>query len=477
MATRRMALKATVAGAALAAVMALAPMAGAQTIDEALANAYRSNPELLAQRAALRATDETVPQALSQWRPSVTLSGNTGKARDFNSTTTTVYGANGSRDQQTTENERDRTPLQATLTVTQPLYRGGRSTAELARAEANVQAGRAQARAACTPRDPRMPSPLFNPPPRLCGPGAHINNVPAFLARQLDAARDRFQVGEITRTDVSQAEARLSQSQASRTKSEGDVNTARATFLRTTGMEAGRVSVPPVPRGLPGSAEEARAWAQAQNPNIIQARYAHESAGQDVALVEGEQLPSIALQADAIRGKETQTRGTIRDTVDVLLTFSVPIYQQGATDARVRGAKQTQGQRRTQVDVALRQAINDATTAWQQLSTARAQIGSFTAQIRANEIALEGVEQEARVGSRTVLDVLNAEQELLNSRVSLVQAQRDEVLASFQLLSAVGKLQARELGLPVEIYDPASNLSATRDRWSGNDIPGEAAKK
>ncbi|OSO93754.1 hypothetical protein B7O87_05395, partial [Cylindrospermopsis raciborskii CENA303] len=144
MATRRMALKATVAGAALAAVMALAPMAGAQTIDEALANAYRSNPELLAQRAALRATDETVPQALAQWRPSVTLSGNTGKARDFNDTTTTVYGANGSRDQQTVDNQRTRTPVSATVTVTQPLYRGGRSTAELARAEANVLAGRAQ---------------------------------------------------------------------------------------------------------------------------------------------------------------------------------------------------------------------------------------------------------------------------------------------------------------------------------------------
>lgn len=476
MATRRMALKATVAGVALAAAMALAPMAGAQTIDEALANAYRSNPELLAQRAALRATDETVPQALSQWRPSVTLSGNTGKARDFNETTTTVYGANGSSDLQTVDNQRVRTPLSATLTVTQPLYRGGRSTAELARAEANVQAGRAQLGVVEQRVLLDSATAYINLAQALAVLDLNINNVQV-LQRQLDAARDRFQVGEITRTDVSQAEARLSQAQASRTKSEGDVNTARATFLRTTGMEPGRVSVPPVPRGLPGGAEEARAWAQAQNPNIVQARFAHESAGQDVALVEGEQLPTVALQADAIRGRETQTRGVTRDTVDVLLTFSVPIYQQGATDARVRGAKQTQGQRRTQIDVALRQAINDATTAWQQLSTARAQIGSFTAQIRANEIALEGVEQEARVGSRTVLDVLNAEQELLNSRVSLVQAQRDEVLAAFQLLSAVGKLQARDLGLPVEIYDPVANLEATRDRWSGNDIPGETARK
>ncbi|MFN8759151.1 MAG: TolC family outer membrane protein [Tagaea sp.] len=465
-------LKGTTATAVLAAFLALATPAGAQSIEEALANAYRTNPELLAQRAALRATDETVPQALSQWRPSITLSGNTGRARDFSSSTTTNFGANGSRDQTTTENERVRTPMSATLTLTQPLYRGGRSTAELARAEANVSAGRAQLDAIEQRVLLDTATAYINLAQAFAVLELNINNVQV-LQRQLDAARDRFQVGEITRTDVSQAESRLAQAQASRTRSEGDVATARATFLRTAGVEAGRVRVPAVPRGIPGTEADARAMAQTVNPNVVQARFAHDAASQDVALVEGEQLPTVALQADAIKARETQTRGVTRDTVDVLLTFSVPIYQQGATDARVRGAKQTQGQRRTQIDVATRQAVDDATRGWQQLQTARAQIGSFTAQIRANEIALEGVEQEARVGSRTVLDVLTAEQELLNSRVSLVQAQRDEVLAAFQLLSAVGRLRASELGLPVEIYDPAANLGAVRGRWRGNDIPGE----
>jgi outer membrane protein len=476
MATRGTILRATTAMAALAVGLAFATPSGAQSIEETLANAYRTNPEFLAQRAALRATDETVPQALSQWRPSITLSGNTGRARDFSSTTSTNFGAGGSRDQTTTENERVRTPLSATLQLTQPLYRGGRSTAELARAEANVEAGRAQLGVVEQRILLEAATSYINLAQAFAVLELNINNVQV-LQRQLDAARDRFQVGEITRTDVSQAEARLAQAQANRTRSEGEVATTRATFLRSAGLEAGRVRVPAVPRGLPGNEAEARSWAQAANPNIVQARFSHESATQDVALIEGEQLPTVALQADAIKARETTTRGLTRDTLDVLLTFSVPIYQQGSTDARVRGAKQTQGQRRTQVDVATRQAIDDSTRGWQQLATARAQIGSFTSQIRANEIALEGVEQEARVGSRTVLDVLNAEQELLNSRVSLVQAQRDEVLAAFQLLSAVGKLRASELGLPVDIYDPATNLNATRDRWRGNDIPGEEPRR
>jgi outer membrane protein len=463
------------AAIALAIGLSVSP-AAAQSLEEALANAYRSNPELLAQRAALRAVDEQVPRAMSQWRPTVQVTGNTGIARDYNETTTTVFGPAGSSDNNTVRNQRVRHPYTATLQATQPLYRGGRSTAELARAEANIQASRAL----LSVTEQRVlldaATAYINLARELAVLDLNTNNVQV-LQRQLEAARDRFQVGEITRTDVSQAEARLAQSQAARTGSEGNVNTARAAYLRVVGLEASRPSVPAVPAALlPGSAAEARDVALASNPTVVQARYTHESAGHDVALIEGEKLPTVGLQADAIRGWETQTRGVQRDTVDLLLTFTVPIYQQGLTDARVREAKQTQGQRRTQIDVSQRQVTDEANRAWQQLQTARAQIASFQAQIRANEIALEGVSQEARVGSRTVLDVLNAEQELLNSRVSLVQSQRDQVLAAFQLLSATGRLTARSLSLPVEYYDPEAYAKSTRDRWFGTDIPGEAPK-
>jgi outer membrane protein/adhesin transport system outer membrane protein len=168
--------------------------------------------------------------------------------------------------------------------------------------------------------------------------------------------------------------------------------------------------VPALPRALlPGSEEEARQLALANNPTLAQARFTLESSKHDIALVEGEKMPTVNLQADAIKSHEPPgSRGFERDTIDLLLTFSVPIYQAGQPDARAREAKQVQGQRRTQVDVSQRQIADDATRAWQQFMTAGAQIQSFQAQIRSNEIALEGVSQEARVGSRTVLDVLNA---------------------------------------------------------------------
>ncbi len=463
------------AAIALAIGFAGAP-AGAQSLEEALANTYKSNPELLAQRAALRAVDEQVPRALSQWRPTVQITGNTGAARDYNSTTSTVYGANGSRDRQTIENQRVRQQGLAQLQMVQPLYRGGRSTAELARAEANIQASRAQLSATEQRVLLDAATAYINLARELAVLDLNVNNVQV-LQRQLDAARDRFQVGEITRTDVSQAEARLAQAQATRTGSEGNVRSARATYLRVVGDEAGRVAVPAVPTNLPGSDAEARNLALSANPTVTQARYAHESAGQDVSLIEGEKLPTVNLQADAIRSMDPAgSKGLQRDTVDLLLAVTVPIYQQGLTDARVREAKQTQGQRRTQIDVSQRQVVDDANRAWQQLTTARAQIQSFEAQIRANEIALDGVSQEARVGSRTVLDVLNAEQELLNSRVSLVQSQRDQVLAAFQLLSATGRLTARDLALKVDLYDPTAYSESTRNRWIGTDIPDEAPK-
>jgi TolC family type I secretion outer membrane protein len=454
-----------------------APGAFAQSLEEALSNAYRTNPEILAQRSALRAVDEQLPRALSQWRPNVLLSGNAGPAREWNRSTTTVFGSNGAQDKNTTVTERFRQQGLATFTVTQPLYRGGRSEAELNRAEANVQAGRAQLNALEQRVLLDAATAYINLARELAVLELNTNNVQV-LQRQLDAARDRFQVGEITRTDVSQAEARLAQAQAARTGSEGNVSTARAAYLRVVGSEGGRPAVPGLPANLPGSEDQARALALAANPTLSQARYAFESSRHDVSLIDGEKLPTVALQGDAIRSREPSgSPNFTRDTVDVLLTLSVPIYQQGLTDARVREAKQIQGQRRTQVDVSQRQVTDDATRAWQQLTTAGAQIESFQAQIRSNEIALEGVSQEARVGSRTVLDVLNAEQELLNSRVSLVQSQRDQVLAAFQLLSATGRLSAKDLGLPVEIYDPSTYTEATRSRWFGTDIPDETPPK
>ncbi len=437
-----------------------------QSIEEALAAAYRTNPQLLAERARLRATDELVAQALSNWRPSVSFSGDVGKARDWNRTTDTLTNRR-------TDTERVRTPATANATVRQPLYRGGRTVAETSRAENNVQRGRAQLQAV----EQQVLLDAAVAYSNLLRDAAvlelNVNNEQV-LTRQLTAARDRFQVGEVTRTDVSQAEARVSRARADRIQAEGNLTSTRANFRRVVGEVPGRLQPARLPPALPTSEPQAIQLA-GENPSVQAAVFNERVARDTVDVIAGEMLPTVNLQGSLIRGEETQTRGFDRDSATVQVTVAVPLYQQGQVEARVREAKQTAGQRRIEVDDARRRAMEDTTRAWEALNTARARIQAIQSQIRAAQVALEGVIQESRVGSRTVLDVLDAEQELLNAKVQLVQSQRDEVVAAYQLASATGQLTAVKLGLPVEVYDPTRNYAETRGRWWGTGIGGESA--
>lgn len=433
--------------------------AQAQSMDEVLALTYRTNPQLLADRARLRAIDENVARALSNWRPTVSVSGQVGRARDRLRTESDT-GA-------TTAN-RLRSPESVTLTVTQPLYRGGRTLAETSRAENQVQQGRAQLLSTEQGVLLDAATAYTNLLREQAVLDLNINNEQV-LTRQLEAARDRFQVGEITRTDVSQAEARLSRARADRIQAEGNLTSSRANYLRIVGEAPGRLAPARLPPNLPENETQALALA-AGNPAVLAARFGERAARDDIDLIAGEQLPTLSLQGDLSRADETQTAGLRRDTADILAVLSVPLYQAGAVDARVRQAKHTAGQQRILVDDTLRRAQEDITRTWEGLTTAQARIRAFETQIRAAEIALEGVEQEARVGSRTVLDVLDAEQELLDAKVSLVRAQRDEIVAGYQLAAAVGRLTAQSLGLTVEVYDPTINYGATRTKWIGTDV-------
>lgn len=450
---------ALLAGTALA--LGIAGESAAQTIDDALATAYRTNPSLAAERARLRALDEGVPKALSGWRPTVTLSGSTGKARDQNRQEDMVKDS-------TTSVGRLRSPDNATLTVTQPLYRGGRTLADTSRAEHLVQRGRAVLQGAEQTVLLDAATAYANLLRDQATLDLNINNEQV-LTRQLQAARDRFQVGEITRTDVSQAEARLERARADRIQSEGNLTSSRSTYERVIGeVPPPRLASARLPQNLPRSENEARD-ATANHPDVIAASFQERAAKDDVDLITGEKLPTVNLNGNLIRDTEASTRGFQRDTASVTVSVSVPLYQAGQTDARVREAKQVAGQRRLELDEQKRRAQESARRNWEALTTARARIQAFEAQIRAAEIALDGVEQEARVGLRTVLDVLDAEQELFNAKVNLVGAQRDEIVASFQLASAVGRLSAAELALPVEIYDPTRYYNETRERWTGTD--------
>ena len=427
--------------------------ANAQTIEDTLTIAYRNNPTLLGQRAKLRATDEGVPQALSDWRPSVEITGSAG-LEGITNTTSTNRGQH-------------REPRSLGVTFTQSLYRGGRTMAATREAKNTVHAERA--RLAETEQDVLLDAAtafldVFRDEAVL---KLNINNEQV-LKRQLKATRDRFEVGEITRTDIHQAEARLAGTAADRIESKGNLEASRATYRNVVGEAAPRnLKVPSPPTGHPDTREEANKAAAVDNPVIVSAEFDRKALEDKVDEVRGELLPTLSVSTGVTRAFESSSQTGRLDTAKITLNLTIPLYQQGEVFSRLREAKQDVAEQVQVVDQARRDAIEEATRAWESLVTARARVKSFKAQIEANVVALEGVEREAQVGSRTVLDALDAEQELLDSRVAHVRAQRDELVAIFELKAAMGQLTAQRMHLSVGAYDPAVHYQEVRDKWFG----------
>ncbi|HAY49381.1 MULTISPECIES: TolC family outer membrane protein [Thalassospira] len=429
--------------------------ASAESLEDALIKAYQSNPTLEAGRASLRSTDEEISAALSNWRPSVTLSGDAG-FREYN---TEVNGS---------ETENSLTPYTVGLNVTQPLYRGGRTTAQTERAEARIKAARAALRSTEQDVMLQVATAYFNVLRDTAVVELNQNNV-RVLERQLEATRDRFAVGEVTRTDVSQAEARLAGAKADLISAQGALANTRAQYERLVGNPPTDLEIPNPLAGLPTSVTDVLSIAQGQHPDVLQALYTEEAAQSDIRLNEGSLYPEVNLSAGVERAHEGSTEDFTADSADIIASVSVPLYQKGAVFSGVRAAKQTAGQARIQVDEARRAVIENATSAWETLVTARASIESQQAQVSSAEVALDGVQREASVGSRTVLDVLDQEQELLQARVDLVGSRRDAAVAEFQVKAAMGALNAQVLGLPVEVYDTESNYNKVKDQWWGTD--------
>jgi TolC family type I secretion outer membrane protein len=300
-----------------------------------------------------------------------------------------------------------------------------------------------------------------------------VNNEQV-LARQLSATRDRFNVGEITRTDVSQSEARLAGAVAQRIAAEGTLQNSRAAYLNVVGEAAGNLQSPVVPVDLPKSLDATLAAARVNHPNIVSAQYNEQAFQENVKVVGGELLPSVDLFGTATRLWENSSDDSQQTTGTVGVDLTVPIYEKGAVYSRLRSAKILAGRSRIDLDNVRSDTVQAASAAWENLNSARAQIESFQSQISAAEIALEGVQREAAVGSRTVLDVLDAEQELLNARVNLVSARRDEVVAAYQLKEAVGEFTAQRMELPVNIYNPMDYYDRVRNKWWGTEPPGGA---
>jgi len=431
----------------------------AQTLEDALSATYSSNPTLNSQRADLRATDEGVPQALAGWRPSVEVSGTL--SREYTYYTSRTGKRNASR-----------SPYGASLTISQNLYAGGQTEALTSQAENTVLAARAELvgieqnvllDAATAYLDVYRDQAVLE---------LNINNEQV-LQRQLEATRDRFEVGELTRTDVSQAEARLAGATADRIQAEGNLEASRASYKNIIGELPGKLAAPKMIGSIPGSLDEAVKIALDAHPNVVAAKFTEKAGLDNVDSNRADLLPSLDVSGTLSRNFESLATDSRADEASVQATLSVPIYQAGSVYSQLREAKQLAAQNRVDLEFAKRRAIELATRSWEALKTARARIRSYQSQIKAAEVALEGVQREAQVGSRTVLDVLDAEQELLDAKVSLVRAQRDELSAAFQVQEAVGRLTAAELGLAVKVYDMNDHYNEVRDSWFGGSSSGD----
>lgn len=451
----------------LLCALSLSDPAGADTLPWALAQAYQNNPQINAQRAAVRATDENVPQALSGYRPRVSLSGSiTEQYLDLRSRTTNpAQPVARTLDQQTVKSYG--------ITATQTLFNGFQTANRTRQAESQVSAARESLR-------------LTEHTVLLSAATAYMNlirdaailelqrrNVEV-LTEQLRQTRDRFNVGEVTRTDVAQAESRLAGGRAAMLAAESNYVTSRAAYRQIIGVEPGKLApAAPVDRLAPRTLPQAIAEARAHHPSVTVAMFNVDAALLQVKIAEGALYPTLSLQANAQRTHGSTSNPNVLQTgtasVGGLLT--VPLYQGGSEYSLIRQAKETLTQRRLDLDTAREQAQQNVVQSWGQLEAAKSQIQATEAQVAAAEIALNGVREEARVGQRTTLDVLNAQQELVSARVALVTAQRDRVVASYALLAAVGRLSVAVLGLKIPEYDPRLHYHQVRDAWIGVRTP------
>jgi outer membrane protein len=452
-----------------AAAVLLMALAGpvpalADTIEAALVRAYQSNPQLNAQRAQVRSTDENVPQALSGYRPKVAITASAGyQYLDSLSTqgaapnTFVSAGANA--------------PRAAGITATQTLYNGNQTANKTRAAESQVSGAREAL--------------------RVLEQGVLLNAATIYMDYLRDAAivevqksntrvleqtlkqtQDRFNVGEVTRTDVAQSEAQLAAGRTQQLQAESNLTTTRSNFRRIIGNEPQALAPgSPVDRFLPATLPSAVELSLTDNPNVTAAMFGIDVNFLTVKVNEGALLPTLTAQV-AVQQSYEQLLTTYRSFgASAIAQLTVPVYQGGAEYSLIRQSKENLAQQRLVLEQTRDQTRANTVTAWGQLVAGKAQVASAQSQVTASEIALNGVREEAKAGQRTTLDVLNAQQALVNARVALVTAQHDRVVASYSVLNAVGRLSPIVLKLPTTTYDPTVHYQQVRDSWAGVRTP------
>jgi outer membrane protein len=459
-----------VSGAALAVLMmaCLGPTPSlADTIEAALVRAYQNNPQLNAQRAQVRSTDENVPQALSGYRPKVALTASAGyQYQDVNST----QGGTPTQIVRTEVHGTD-PPRSAGLTVTQTLYNGQQTANKTRVAEGQVSGAR-EALRVLEQSVLLSAATIYMDYLRDAATVEVQRSNTRVLEQTLKQTRDRFNVGEVTRTDVAQAEAQLAAGKTQQLTAESNLTTTRSNFRRIIGNEPEALAPgSPVDRFLPTTLPGAVELGLTENPNVTAAMFGIDVGYLTVKVNEGALLPTVTVQASVQQAYE-QTLTTFRTFgASAIAQVSVPVYQGGAEYSLIRQSKENLAQQRLALEQTRDQTRANIVTAWGQLEAGKAQVASAQSQVTASEIALNGVREEAKAGQRTTLDVLNAQQALVNARIALVTAQHDRVVASYSVLNAVGRLSPQVLKLPTETYDPSVHYHQVRDSWFGVRTP------
>ena len=475
---------AAIACLALGAIFCVRP-AAAETLAEALSNAYLINPVLNAERANLRATDEQVAVAKSGLRPNITANGD---AAFRNQESDVVGGSNVQRCDEATRalepafcasldaaaasstalpDDGVTHPRGYSVTLTQPLFVGFQNINAIRQAKATVQAGREGLRATEQNTLLNAATAYVDVVRDQAVVRLRQSNVDV-LTEQLRQTKDRFNVGEVTRTDVAQAEARRSDAITQLYAAQANLKTSRGTYEQIIGHPPSNLVHPPsIVHLLPSQLQDAMTLGDGQNPVILAAVYQEEASLYNVAQIEGQLLPTATVDVDYTQRFGQSRTLTEQQVFTVIGRVNVPLYQGGGVAARIRQAKETNHQLKKEVEDARLSIHAQVIEWWAQLQSTASQIKSAQDALEANRIALEGVKEEEKVGQRTTLDVLNAQLEYLGSQIQLVTAKRDRVVAEYTLYASVGRLDAQSLGLSVPFYDPFEHYNIVKNKWFG----------
>lgn len=449
---------------ALGAFLFASDIAKAETLKEALTRTYATNPVLEGERRAYEAVLYAVPEAKAGYRPSVNVTALQEWTQSQNEINGNIPGFQENTDLSTQA---------AAVEVIQALFRGGRTIAAVGAAKALVKA---QSQALASQEQAVLLeaiSVFYQLQEAMAIEGLRRKNV-AVLAEQLEATQARFDVGELTRTDVSQARSRLSRAQSDLIAAEGDVRQVIARYETVIGPYDGREkgsdsavfsSKMLESMSLPQTVGQAIQIAVDRNPNILQANFLKQASEHDVDNVFGELLPELNAFGRFSKAYDPSINVSEAEDTSFGVNFSMPLYEGGAVRARIQNNQKIVRQRDADIAAAKRSVRADVIDAWHEYVSSKAQLKAIDDQISAANVALEGVREESRVGSRTILDVLDAEEEYLNAQVSQISAKSQLAVSQFQLVAALGLLNAYYLELPVELYDFQKRYDDVSGRW------------